>query len=64
MNVENIITLKELFERLITIETKFDVLTGENLKTKKLFQIYVVLMVGLMLTNIALVSFALYFAKL
>lgn len=46
------LTLKEVFERLVIMETKLTAMTDESKKTKRLFQNYVLIMVILLITNI------------
>lgn len=46
------LTIKEVFERLVIMETKLTAISDESRKTKRLFQTYVLIMVILLITNI------------
>lgn len=48
------ITLKELFERLVVMETKLTAMSSDSKNTKRLFQNYVFIMVILLVANIFL----------
>lgn len=48
------LTLKEVFERLIVMETKLTAMSDDSKKTKRAFQSYVLIMVILLITNIAI----------
>lgn len=51
MATENL-TLKELFARLVVLETNLTTLSNQGKKNKRLFQSYVLIMVILLITNI------------
>ena len=48
------LTLKEVFDRLIVMETKLTAMSDDSKKTKRAFQSYVLIMVILLITNIAI----------
>lgn len=48
------LTLKEVFERLVVMETKLTAISNDGKKTKRTFQNYVLIMVILLITNIAI----------
>lgn len=50
------LTLKEVFERLIVMETKLTAMSDDSKKTKRAFQSYVLIMVILLITNIAIIT--------
>lgn len=48
------LTLKEVFERLIVMETKLTAMSDDSKKTKRAFQSYVLIMVILLIMNISI----------
>lgn len=54
MERTKILSLKELFERLIVLETKLDMITVNDKSTKDRFTVYVAILLTLELINIFL----------
>lgn len=52
MEVSNDITLKELFERIIVVETKLDGISERNNRVEKRFVHYVLLLGGLVIIDL------------
>jgi len=50
------ITLKEVFERIIVLETKFDAADNRNVGVRKLFRRYVFLLIILLILDILVSS--------
>lgn len=58
--IKSEITLKEVFERVVSLETKFDMAKTENKDVTRRFRNYVYLMSFFLLTDTLLLFFMLY----
>lgn len=52
MRIRNKIDIKELFERVVTIETKLDLINEENKKTRNKFTGFVTVIIVLEVINL------------